>query len=157
MGNCCGSEEDPNAHITTSTSATQEVRDFKPPTVVPKPDKAERGGRPVPADTVGKIIKPDPKIFTFAELRTATKNFRPDSVLGEGGFGRVYRGWLDETTLAPSKPGVGVPVAVKKCNADSAQGIKEWKVSSHNLFLSKSSLFIGCALLTLLVYILKSM
>ena len=104
--------------------------------MVPKPPKAERRRGQVPPDTIGKIIKPNPIIFTFADLRTATKNFKPDSMLGEGGFGRVYKGWLDETTLAPSKPGAGIPVAVKKCNADSAQGIKEWKVSFHSLFFS---------------------
>lgn len=35
--------------------------------------------------------------FTFRELAAATKNFRPESLLGEGGFGRVYKGRLDST------------------------------------------------------------
>jgi len=30
--------------------------------------------------------------FTFRELAAATKNFRQDCLLGEGGFGRVYKG-----------------------------------------------------------------
>lgn len=30
--------------------------------------------------------------FTFRELAAATKNFRPESFLGEGGFGSVYKG-----------------------------------------------------------------
>lgn len=29
----------------------------------------------------------DVNIFTYSELRAATKNFRPDLILGEGGFG----------------------------------------------------------------------
>lgn len=33
--------------------------------------------------------------FTFRELAAATKNFRQDCLLGEGGFGRVYRGRLE--------------------------------------------------------------
>ncbi|RZR88118.1 hypothetical protein BHM03_00015686 [Ensete ventricosum] len=33
--------------------------------------------------------------FTFRELAGATKNFRQDCLLGEGGFGRVYRGRLE--------------------------------------------------------------
>ncbi|KAG6516907.1 probable serine/threonine-protein kinase PBL24 [Zingiber officinale] len=37
------------------------------------------------------------KTFTFRELATATKNFRPDYVLGEGGFGRVYKGSLENS------------------------------------------------------------
>lgn len=32
------------------------------------------------------------KTFTFRELATATKNFRQECLLGEGGFGRVYKG-----------------------------------------------------------------
>ena len=35
--------------------------------------------------------------FTFRELAAATKNFRPESFLGEGGFGRVYKGRLEST------------------------------------------------------------
>ncbi|GAA0147324.1 hypothetical protein LIER_36498 [Lithospermum erythrorhizon] len=33
--------------------------------------------------------------FTFRELAVATKNFKPESVLGDGGFGRVYKGRLE--------------------------------------------------------------
>lgn len=35
--------------------------------------------------------------FTFRELATATKNFRADCLLGEGGFGRVYKGRLESS------------------------------------------------------------
>lgn len=33
--------------------------------------------------------------FAFRELAAATKNFRADCLLGEGGFGRVYKGRLE--------------------------------------------------------------
>ena len=33
--------------------------------------------------------------FTFRELAAATQNFRDECFLGEGGFGRVYKGRLD--------------------------------------------------------------
>ncbi|KAI3882124.1 hypothetical protein MKX03_013023, partial [Papaver bracteatum] len=33
--------------------------------------------------------------YTFRELATATKNFRQECLLGEGGFGRVYMGRLE--------------------------------------------------------------
>ncbi|RZS12480.1 hypothetical protein BHM03_00043938 [Ensete ventricosum] len=69
------------------------------------------------------------KSFTFNELRTATRNFRPDSVLGEGGFGSVFKGWIDEHTLAATKPGTGMVIAVKKLNQEGFQGHKEWLVS----------------------------
>lgn len=35
--------------------------------------------------------------FTFRELAAVTKNFRADCLLGEGGFGRVYKGRLEST------------------------------------------------------------
>lgn len=35
--------------------------------------------------------------FTFRELAAATKNFKTESFLGEGGFGRVYKGRLEST------------------------------------------------------------
>lgn len=35
--------------------------------------------------------------FAFPELAVATKNFRNDCLLGEGGFGRVYKGRLEST------------------------------------------------------------
>lgn len=35
------------------------------------------------------------RIFTFRELATATKNFRDETFIGQGGFGTVYKGKLD--------------------------------------------------------------
>lgn len=69
------------------------------------------------------------KSFSFAELKTSTRNFRPDSVLGEGGFGSVFKGWIDENTFAAAKPGTGIIIAVKRLNQESFQGHKEWLVS----------------------------
>jgi hypothetical protein len=45
------------------------------------------------------------QIFTFRELAAATKNFKQDSLLGEGGFGRVYKGRLDNGQVSLSVPG----------------------------------------------------
>jgi hypothetical protein len=33
--------------------------------------------------------------FSFRELAIATRNFRAECLLGEGGFGRVYKGHLE--------------------------------------------------------------
>ncbi|XP_061354192.1 probable serine/threonine-protein kinase PBL10 [Gastrolobium bilobum] len=64
--------------------------------------------------------------FAFTELKAATRNFRPDSVLGEGGFGSVFKGWIDDQSLVAAKPGTGTVVAVKSLNKDGLQGHKEW-------------------------------
>ncbi|GAV90688.1 Pkinase_Tyr domain-containing protein [Cephalotus follicularis] len=64
--------------------------------------------------------------FTFSEIKMATRNFRPDSVLGEGGFGSVFKGWIDEHSFTATKPGTGMVIAVKRLNQDGFQGHKEW-------------------------------
>ncbi|XP_062085231.1 probable serine/threonine-protein kinase PBL25 [Humulus lupulus] len=57
------------------------------------------------------------KSFTFRELASATKNFRQECLLGEGGFGRVYKG----TILA-----TGQVVAVKQLDRNGLQGNKDF-------------------------------
>lgn len=32
-----------------------------------------------------------PNVFTYGELRTATENFSSNNLLGEGGYGSVYK------------------------------------------------------------------
>lgn len=64
--------------------------------------------------------------FSFQELKSATGNFRPDSILGEGGFGYVFKGWIEENGTAPAKPGTGITVAVKSLKQDALQGHREW-------------------------------
>ncbi|KAJ0546334.1 putative transferase, protein kinase RLK-Pelle-RLCK-VIIa-2 family [Helianthus annuus] len=66
------------------------------------------------------------KPFSFNVLKLATRNFRPDSVLGEGGFGSVFKGWIDEQSLAAAKPGTGTVIAVKRLNQEGLQGHQEW-------------------------------
>lgn len=61
----------------------------------------------------------------------ATRNFRPDSVLGEGGFGSVFKGWIDEQSLTAAKPGTGTVIAVKRLNQEGLQGHQEWLVSMN--------------------------
>lgn len=50
------------------------------------------------ADNVVKngMVAPG-KVFTFQELASATENFNPDLLVGEGAFGRVYKGRLKST------------------------------------------------------------
>lgn len=83
----------------------------------------------VPPRSEGEILQSSNlKSFSFNELKTATRNFRPDSVLGEGGFGCVFKGWIDEHTFAPAKPGTGMVIAAKRLNQEGFQGHQEWLV-----------------------------
>ncbi|OIW15720.1 hypothetical protein TanjilG_04255 [Lupinus angustifolius] len=65
------------------------------------------------------------KLYAFAleELREATHNFSWSNMLGEGGFGPVYKGFFDDKL----RPGLDPQtVAVKRLDLDGLQGHKEW-------------------------------
>ncbi|PIN20579.1 Serine/threonine protein kinase [Handroanthus impetiginosus] len=55
--------------------------------------------------------------FTFAQIAAATDNFSSENKLGEGGFGPVYKGELQN----------GLQIAVKRLSKGSKQGIEELK------------------------------
>lgn len=57
-----------------------------------------------------------PHRFSYEELSVATDSFSNDQVLGSGGFGKVYKGTLQNNT----------EVAVKCVNHDSKQGLREF-------------------------------
>ncbi|KAG6424180.1 hypothetical protein SASPL_114593 [Salvia splendens] len=80
------------------------------------------------SDAVALEKKPPRQLlqFSFQELKAATGSFRPDSILGEGGFGYVFKGWIEENGTAPAKPGSGTTVAVKSLKPDGLQGHREW-------------------------------
>lgn len=107
------------------------------------PSYKEKTGAALPTSrTEGEILSnSNLKAFAFNDLRNATRNFRPDSLIGEGGFGYVYKGWLNEQNFAPSKPGSGMVVAVKKLKPEGFQGHKEWLVGqvSFSLYAMHSS------------------
>ncbi|KAK6152602.1 hypothetical protein DH2020_012241 [Rehmannia glutinosa] len=74
----------------------------------------------------------DAQPILFKDLKKATRNFRFDFHFGEGGFGTVYKGWLNERTLTAAKPGSGMPVAVKKWKT-SIMDSHEWLTERNYL------------------------
>lgn len=62
------------------------------------------------------------RVFTFQELKSATKGFSRSVRIGEGGFGCVYKGMIK--SLEDSS--VKVDVAVKQLGKRGLQGHKEW-------------------------------
>jgi len=48
-------------------------------------------------DDASNMAEPAAQTFLFRELAVATNNFRPECLLGEGGFGKVYKGCLEST------------------------------------------------------------
>lgn len=64
-----------------------------------------------------RIAQQEQKQFPFEILVAATKDFHTNNKLGEGGFGPVFKGKLDD----------GREIAVKKLSYSSNQGQKEFK------------------------------
>lgn len=127
-----------SASGTSKASSKTSPSSAAPPslTISSYSEKSNGSSLPTPR-TEGEILSsPNLNPFSFNELRNATRNFRPDSLLGEGGFGYVFKGWINETTFTAAKPGSGMVVAVKKLKPEGFQGHKEWLVSiNYNNFL----------------------
>lgn len=72
----------------------------------------------------GSIRHPSSTRFlAYEELKEATNNFEPASILGEGGFGRVFKGVLSD----------GTAVAIKRLTSGGQQGGKEFLVEVEML------------------------
>ncbi|KAL1820582.1 hypothetical protein ACET3Z_015451 [Daucus carota] len=146
MGNCLKSPQTANTGLISNPSTTTSTR---PSTTTTGTFHSNGGGFSVTSSSAGGhsqnqfsaaatggtesslngelLPPPGLKVYSFSDMKTATKSFKSDSVLGEGGFGTVYKGWVDEKTLAPSKAGTGMMVAIKKLNHESVQGFQEWQ------------------------------
>ncbi|KAL2932901.1 putative serine/threonine-protein kinase PBL26 [Bienertia sinuspersici] len=94
----------PSTQVQVSENHGDRARDATPNK---KKESIENGTNNIEAQT-----------FTFRELASATKNFRPECLVGEGGFGRVYRGQLSS----------GQIIAVKQLDRNGVQGNKEFLV-----------------------------
>lgn len=64
----------------------------------------------------GAKVSPNVDAFSYDELKLATGGFRSSNKIGEGGFGTVYKGILQD----------GRVVAVKLLSAESKQGDREF-------------------------------
>ncbi|KAK7244442.1 hypothetical protein RIF29_39264 [Crotalaria pallida] len=60
---------------------------------------------------------PELPLFDMPTIISATNNFSSDNILGEGGFGPVFKGVLED----------GREIAVKRLSLNSSQGVQEFK------------------------------
>lgn len=80
---------------------------------------------PTPEDLSISLVGSNLYVFTLAELKVITQSFSSNHFLGEGGFGPVHKGYVDEKL----RPGLKAqPVAVKFLDLHGAQGHREWLV-----------------------------
>ncbi|XP_011042269.1 PREDICTED: proline-rich receptor-like protein kinase PERK3 isoform X1 [Populus euphratica] len=92
------------------------------PKASPKETVKPRTIDPVPA--AGSLPHPSSTRFlAYEELKEATNNFESASILGEGGFGRVFKGILSD----------GTAVAIKRLTSGGQQGGKEFLVEVEML------------------------
>ncbi|KAM6541927.1 hypothetical protein CsatB_006374 [Cannabis sativa] len=76
-------------------------------------------------DLSNSLISSNLHVFSLAELRDITNNFSWSNLLGEGGFGPVYKGFFGEKFKHGLEP---QSVAVKLLDLDGLQGYREWLV-----------------------------
>ncbi|XP_034708308.1 receptor-like protein kinase FERONIA [Vitis riparia] len=62
--------------------------------------------------------------FTLQEVKVATNNFDQVFIIGVGGFGNVYKGYINGGTT---------PVAIKRLNPESQQGAQEFQTEIEML------------------------
>lgn len=95
------------------------------------------GGMLSPEELSMSLVGSNLHVFTLAELSAATQGFAKANFLGKGGFGPVYKGFLDDGI----KPGLKAQsVAVKQLDLDGNQGHREWLVKSLFIYFYFSSL-----------------
>ncbi|KAF8397720.1 hypothetical protein HHK36_016642 [Tetracentron sinense] len=80
------------------------------------------------------------RVFTFSELKTATRNFDNSLVIGEGGFGRVYKGVIRSSGDSRTK----LDVAVKQLSRRGSQAspITIAKIDPSNAALLNTDIFV---------------
>lgn len=117
----------------------------------PKRSKDEKHVYPItPRDwSLMKVNKKDRLLhacelihFYPSVLNAATKKFSSKNLIGQGGFGDVYIGYISYCTTSAAKPGAGYAVAVKRLRKRGARGHSEWLVCFHLSISLSVSLFL---------------
>ncbi|KAM3343273.1 hypothetical protein P3S68_025362 [Capsicum galapagoense] len=121
---CCVSKEE-KINKKTLKKSNQEYKNNKNHKSQPSYDnlsfRTDSNRRRYIAEEIAKLGKGSisAEIFSYLELKIATQNFNNDRLLGEGGFGRVYKGNIESKNL---------DVAVKQLDRNGFQGTREFLV-----------------------------
>ncbi|XP_012834525.1 PREDICTED: uncharacterized protein LOC105955356 [Erythranthe guttata] len=124
---CFQKKEEESSNENNNDLPIAQPKDFTPPSPSPPPPVNNSNTQDPLDDNDDHIEETEHsavKSFTFRELATATKNFRQECLLGEGGFGKVFKG-----TLVPS----GQVVAVRQLDRNGVQGGKDFVLEVSTL------------------------
>ncbi|KAI3670870.1 hypothetical protein L1987_87513 [Smallanthus sonchifolius] len=114
-------------HSSQSSSIMGKLQNYFVPTTKLKSDQCGTSSQRGLEDLVIR----DVKMFTYDELKLATRDFGKETCLGEGSYGKVYKGWVDEITYSPCKDDTGLLVAVKKLHRYKASNLETLKQFRH--------------------------
>ncbi|PSR86917.1 Receptor-like protein kinase [Actinidia chinensis var. chinensis] len=125
MGNCCRSKCEPSIYRVSSNAKSESPKEQNAPVTSRKDENRKLPSNPEEVEDLRRSSATNPLIvFTFDELKKITENFRQDYMLGGGGFGIVYKGFVTKDLSKGIHP---VPVAVKVHDGDNSyQGHREW-------------------------------
>ncbi|KAL0344957.1 UNVERIFIED_CONTAM: putative serine/threonine-protein kinase PBL17 [Sesamum radiatum] len=126
MGSCLSVEED--EHLQTQNKSSSSRPGVRGESTSPSKAGSVSSNTIVIIPKNVKDLRQSPgngdlDIFTYEEMKLATKHFRPDQVLGEGGFGIVYKGVIDDNVRSGYKT---TQVAIKELDPEGLQGDREW-------------------------------
>ncbi|CAJ1944063.1 unnamed protein product [Sphenostylis stenocarpa] len=135
MGNCCRSrckidgtlKPQPCSDVIEVPSGSTHLLVHSNPNGYGYSDEGKPEILPTPRSEWDILSSPHLKPFTLHDLKKATRNFQPHNLIGEGGFGYVYKGVInDSKSFGDTIAGSRTDVAVKKLKPEGFQGHKEW-------------------------------
>eukprot|EP00252_Welwitschia_mirabilis_P017499 TRINITY_DN3877_c0_g1_i1.p1 TRINITY_DN3877_c0_g1~~TRINITY_DN3877_c0_g1_i1.p1 ORF type:complete len:326 (-),score=61.72 TRINITY_DN3877_c0_g1_i1:801-1778(-) len=98
-----------------------------------RPEKPRLSSEPAGPPVVSSPSQTEAQVFTYKQLQAATGNFSSSNIIGNGGFGSVYRGVMQD----------GTKVAIKLLDHASKQGEHEFRVEVDVLSRLHSPYLLG--------------
>ncbi|KAM5567150.1 putative serine/threonine-protein kinase PBL18 [Rosa sericea] len=134
----------------TQRSPLQEITHVSSNTDIEKPSREKRRGYQIAgkagSSNIEGVNKNDGvfhayynsklRCFCYSDLKEATRKFSSRNLIGQGGFGDVYKGYVSYCTMdSAAKPNEGLAIAIKRLRKTGPQGHEQWE--NEIKFMSK--------------------